>query len=831
MKLLVTHSSPDFDALSSLALAKLVHPGAVAVLQGTIPASMERVLELYKDTLEFTAAEDIKLTDVTELIVVDTSDKDRIAPFNELLGKVPVTLYDHHPRTQDAIPAVRGLHREVGATASILTLLLSSQNIAIPAELASLALLGIHDDTGSLSYPSTRSEDYDAAAHLLRSGASLEFLQTFLREHYETSHRELFAKMLESSRTHDVLGHSVVLAKFRHDKYIPGLAPLCNELLEFYTSEAAFILAEMAEKTFVIARSRTTFDVAKTLEEAFNGGGHPSAGFARTDLSLDEAEAKLLDVLPHHTTPELTAKDVMSRPVKTIQDTASLSEAQQLLIYFGHNGLPVIDAKGRLVGILSRRDLDKARHHVLAEREVRSLMTQPVISATETTPTRDLETLMQQHGIGRIPILRGNELVGIVTRSDVLRARHPVQIHTTLADELFQRLPQGALSAITKAQEVLEHGTLYLVGGTVRDLYLGISIQDYDLLLEGANTSQFAKKLQAALGGRLTCHDDFGTCTLELENGLTLDIATARDEYYDHPGALPTITQSTLQKDLARRDFSINTLALKLAPKPATLLDPFNALTDLHAKKLRILHPLSFIEDPTRMLRGARLAGRLGFSWEEATHERIAPALATQVLSHVSPSRFRTELELTLKELRVTPALKHLQNCGALGAIFGMTLNPSWTQHLDTLRQTLVFNGESYLLTLLMSIAEDDLTKKLETFGWPTRYLDSLKRLREIEKTGGVSSPQFTKLNEAEKLAARALSDELDKRIQDLTLQFMERRLTGQDVLDLGLKSGPDVGRVLAHVATARDAGQVCTFEDELELARQLVRVIIQETQ
>jgi tRNA nucleotidyltransferase (CCA-adding enzyme) len=825
VKLLVTHNSPDFDALSSLALAKLLHPGSVAVVQGSIPEAVLRVLELYRDTLELGSLETLDLTKVTELVIVDTSDPKRIAPFDTLLSTIPITVYDHHPRDDDAIPAAKGIHREVGATATLLTLLLKSRNLTIPAPLASLALLGIHDDTGSLRYSATTHEDYEAAAHLLSQGASLEFLQTFLRENFEEGHRDLFAAMLESAHSLEVEGHMIVVASLQVETYLPGLAPLCNELLEFYTAEAAFTLVRSEEKTFVIARSRSSFNVASALGEAFGGGGHVHAGFAKTTLSLAEAEAKLLEVLPRHTTPYLVAKDIMSAPVKTIRDTATLSEAQSLLIHFGHNGLPVLDARSRLVGMLSRRDLDKARHHALADESVASLMSKQVIQAEETTKLSDLESLMVRHSIGRIPIMRSAKLVGIVTRTDLIRAKHQrSQPQDTRAEDLLKGLPQATRQALEKAQTLLSQGALYLVGGTVRDLLLGSSIQDCDLVVEGSSAKQLAGALQQELGGKLTCHEAFDTCTLEFENGLLLDIATARDEFYAHPGALPSVTPGSLQQDLARRDFSINTLAIRLAPGPVLLLDTFQGLSDLKAKQLRILHPLSLSDDPTRILRGARLAGRLGFTWEEETRQRIAAALDATILRRVSPSRLRTELELTLNESNVTPALEVLAECGALSKMFGLALDKRLLQGLDTLRQDSLVSSESYLLALLLSVPHDHLKEQLETFGWPLRYQDSVKRLRSIQGSETLSSETFAKLTEPEKMVLRAFNPVLDKRIQDLTLQFSERRLTGKDVLDLGLKPGPEVGRVLADVAKARDAGLVNTFDDELELAKKLVQ-------
>jgi tRNA nucleotidyltransferase (CCA-adding enzyme) len=376
----------------------------------------------------------------------------------------------------------------------------------------------------------------------------------------------------------------------------------------------------------------------------------------------------------------------------------------------------------------------------------------------------------------------------------------------------------------------MSEGQLYLVGGLVRDVLLGITsnLQDIDLVVEGVASITVARQLQKQLGGKLECHPTFGTCTLDIGESV-IDIVTARREHYDPPGTLPKVSFSTIKDDLARRDFSMNALAVRLYPAALELLDFHEGVKDLQTKHLRVLHQDSFNDDPTRIVRGARLAGRLGFRWEEKTRIQLDEALRSPSLANVSKDRLKQELGLTLTEKKVTPALGVLQDCGALAALFGLTLNVPMTTRLDALRQTLDVPAESYLLALLLMKSKADLTPWLETFNYSPRYLESVDRLLEIKNTQEVWGQQFAKLTAAETCAVRSLSSDLDQRIQDLTLQFTQRRLSGKDVLDLGLKSGPDVGAVLARVAKARDSGQVQTFEDELGLARKLVRVMTEK--
>ena len=833
MKIVVGHLSPDFDALASLALARLAHPGAVAVVAGGLSDEVEAVARLYEDRLGLRRAEDVVLAEVEELIVVDTSAPARVAPFDALLGQVPVTLYDHHPRPENAIQAARGVQREVGATASLLTLLLESQDIAIPAELASLALLGIHDDTGSLSYDLTRAEDHAAAAHLLRSGASLAFVRRYLYSARDDAKREILEELAQNAELTTVLDHPVVLARLQRDDYVADLAPLCTELLEVRSAEAAFILARMDGTTHVIARASDSFDVSAALKEAFGGGGHKGAASAKTDLALEETEAKLLRALARHGRAPVTARDIMSRPVTTVPEATTLGAARGVLERGGYHGAPVVNAAGDVVGLIDRRTLDRAAQHELSDVSVKGFMRRKFVTAAPTASLSELETLVQETNVGRILILNADEsnlgnLVGLVSRSDLLGARHRGGYATAQNDAaaLLERLPHAARDALQAAQAALEPGTsLYLVGGTVRDAVLGVAMQDLDLSVEGSTADTLGSSLQRRLGGELSCHFDFGTCTLTLPSGLVVDLAGARRETYAHPGALPTVEPGSVAHDLARRDFTLNALAIRLGAAPA-FIDPYDGLKDLKTKELRTLHPLSFVEDPTRILRGARLAGRLGLDLEEDTRAQIPAALAPAVLGRVSASRLRAELELTLSENAVTPALRVLETTGALAAMFGTTLDARLTERLDTLRHTETVPDESYLFALLLGVPEHVLAARLERFHLPRRYLGIMEQLRSVRTRNDVTREQLEASGESEHSLIKTFSEALEAQVLAFATNADERKLRGRDVLDLGLPPGPEVGDILKQVAQARHRREVGTFDEELALARRLVKAL-----
>ena len=348
----------------------------------------------------------------------------------------------------------------------------------------------------------------------------------------------------------------------------------------------------------------------------------------------------------------------------------------------------------------------------------------------------------------------------------------------------------------------------YLVGGTVRDLLLGVPGRDVDVVIAGAGGSGqsdprgLALRVRDDVGGRLVCHEGFLTCTLTLPS-VTLDLAAARTEHYARPGALPTVTPGTLQSDLYRRDFSVNTFAVGLA-EPDTLLSVPGATGDLEHRLLRTLHDRSFFDDPTRIVRGARLAGRLGFGYDPTTRQALKTALAAGVHRYVSPDRLKNELFLTLAEPNVAPAITNLAASGALDALYGLADTPLIAK-LDTLRADGDVADESYLLALLLERPDNEARTFVKTFGLPERVLAVKTRLQ-------------TDPTDAKTLSERAVVQALG-----VALPPDYPRVRGSDVLSLGLPAGPEVGRVLNLLERARRAGRVASFADELTLAERLV--------
>lgn len=841
MRLVVAHENLDFDALGSLLLAKRLFPGAVGVLVGGLEGRLKEVVALHEDHLGLLPASAVDLLQVREVIVVDTARADRIGPIGELVGKVPFQVYDHHPRTPQDLPAAGGVVEAVGSTVSLLMPMLVAQGLELSPLEATLAYAGIWEDTGGFSYPGTTAQDLQAAAQLLRQGAEPERVREWVRERYGPEARELLSQLLRQSRVEERHGFRLLIAAAKEEGYVPALAPLAHTLLDLYDSAGVLMELELGKETLFIARSRERLDVGGWLAEV-GGGGHARAAFAKVEGPLEPTEQLLLSRLEAHLAAGPTLRERMSRPVAVLPEGLTVAQALEELRLRGFGGMPVVAAAAlahtrleegpavRVYGIARRRDLERALRHGLGEAPVRGVLSRAVILPPQT-PLHEAEQALKS-GAGRVLVGEplGDDLYrleGIFTRTDLYRAPPPGP-RGNLAQQVWERLPRGVQEVLERIQQAYPEGGIYVVGGTVRDALLGMGGPDLDLVLEPLTVfasqsnhrrnrlDELARQLVGWFGGSFGLHVAFGTARVKLGFGLEVDLAEAREEYYPHPGALPQVRPSSIARDLERRDFTVNALALRLSPR-LEIVDLFDGLADLEARLLRPLHPLSFVEDPSRILRGVRLAARLGFRFAPEALAQIPSALQPEVLAQASKSRLRDELLLTLGEASATRALGLLAELGVAEPMFGMGASPQVREAFAALEPILQTTSDPeaavaarlYLLLYFHPDPEGFLTR----YNLPRRYAEGLRHLR-FPPEDPDDIRKFVGLPEA----FRALHPE-----RALWLLTPRRMLMGRDLLEMGLPSGPKIGEVLRKVAEARLRGEVLSYEDELEFARKLV--------
>lgn len=692
MRLVVGHANPDFDAYAATVAAARLFDGAYGVFLGSQNANVREFHNMHHEFLPFTDLKGLELEAVTEIVMVDTRDPARIGELGPVVRRpgVRVIVYDHHPAQADDIVPAEDRSMDVGATTSILVHEIMRAGVELTPLEASLFALGIHEDTGSLTFPGSTAFDAEALAWLMSAGADTDVLNRFLARTLDPGQRDLLAQLESSLRIWDIHGQSVAVGVATTGEYVDSAGVLTHHVVEDLGYRVAFGVVTMPERTQIVARSRVPEVDVGAVMARLGGGGHPqaaSAGF-RT-LSEEDALARVREALLAEVRPPLRAVDVMSAPVRTIGPDSSMEDAGVVMSRWGHGGLPV-EEDGRLVGMVTRKDVDKAVRHRLDHAPVRGFMGRDVITVARDTPLTELERLMAGRGIGRIPVLSGGRMVGIVTRKDVLRAQHgdsyldhrvvgghPAATAAFLGG-VRRLLPGEVTDLLERVGRIAEESGLraHVVGGFVRDMLIGVRNLDIDIVVEGDGIA-LAKHVGADLGAKVDVHERFGTAVVVASPELHIDFASSRSEYYTKPGALPTVEPSTLRQDLFRRDFTINAMAACVDPSCfGSIADPFGGLSDLESRTVRVLHAISFVDDPTRVLRAVRFETRYDFRLDEHSEQLARRAVQMGLLAEVPGTRLRQELLSLIDEPLPVLAFERLHEIGALAWVLPRGADP-----------------------------------------------------------------------------------------------------------------------------------------------------------
>ncbi|MFS8835069.1 CBS domain-containing protein [Synechococcus sp. WC101] len=732
MDLILCHQSADFDTLGAAVGAARLYPSArIALTGGSLPGVQE-FLALYRDEFPLIELRSVDPRQVQRWILVDCYDPDRLGKAAAWLS-VPgakIEIFDHHlPATplEELWPQQQvSAHIEaVGSTCTLLVERLQGAGIRLsPFERLALAL-GLHMDTGSLTFPETTARDAAALTWLMRQGVNLVVLRRFLGDGLTPPMQELLSQGLAQMQVEAVGEYRLGTWLLELPEFVPGLAGLVMRLMDLTGVDVLLLVARQGERLSLIGRARQEFAQLGRVMARYGGGGHDCAAAATLKASPDQplpdpaqVLSDLSQAVKERIPPPVTAKDLMSSPVRTIRPEVTIQEAQRVLLRYGHSGLVVVDGQGRLVGVISRRDIDIALHHGFGHAPVKGYMTTDVKTLSPDTPLAEIQRLMVQWDIGRLPVLQDGQLVGIVTRTDVLRHLHQLPaLSPQLAspalscplDLTFAALSPQHRRLLEEAARIADEKglRLYLVGGAVRDLLLHrwgrqpsscLERLDLDLVVDGPYPSTpqgtdppgwgliLGKALKQHFPeARLEIHGKFQTAALIWPGGFCVDIASARTEFYPYPASPPEVAMGSIHQDLYRRDFSINALALRLnGPQRGQLLDFFGGQADLQKGIIRALHPNSFIEDPTRIYRAVRFAVHLGFRLDPATEEWIRAAVASGLHDAVGGERLKQELAYILRSRDWPLAFERLAAWGALRCIHpALTWDPSLYRRLQ----------------------------------------------------------------------------------------------------------------------------------------------------
>ncbi|MBS3984232.1 MAG: CBS domain-containing protein [Selenomonadales bacterium] len=868
MEVIVCHTNADFDALGSLVAAKLLRPRAMACFPGHINKKVKELYSLYKDSLNLTLLEHINVQEVTHLIVVDTQSADRIGKLKPLFlrSDVKLTIIDHHPK-QALLPEWATVRIEaVGATTTLLVEEIRARKMSLTPSIATVLATAIYSDTACLTAGYTTARDAEAVAFLLAEKANLEVVASYTRSPLSDGQRSLFEELLASSRDIAVKDAKIKLTTCEVNEYVDGLAVLTGKLAEIDDCDACIAVVNMDGRVHVVGRSKSNRIDMHKLMQRFGGSGHAQAASATLKDASRAELAQIEQYLEEIVEPPLRVRDIMSSPVRSVTPDTTMAEAGQLMLRCGHSGLPVTEG-GRLVGIISRRDLDKANHHGLENAPVKGFMSSQVVVVSANASLEEVQRMLITKDIGRLPVVDENGgVIGIVTRTDVLRTLHGKSYphwyqanyrsrpdQETLGDENATAALEAHIGRRTMGLLLLigqeadrQSARAYLVGGLVRDIFIGHENADVDVVVEPL-AIPLAQRIAKLLGASCVEYPKFGTATVTLPHGETIDFVTARTEFYAMPAALPDVENASIRQDLYRRDFTINTLAVVLNQGQfGRLLDFFGGRDDLTQGLVRVLYNLSFVEDPTRIIRAIRFEQRYGFRIEEQTERFLRNALENGVLEKVSREKLRDELQLMLSEPAAARSILRMDELGVWPHILpNFLLSDNQIKTMRRIAQTmrdfglenegkpsLIFDQFAvFTAVILMYKPFSDWPPLIESLKLPRKARDvclevalHMEAVSAAFHASKASLPDIWLMMEelsveAQLIIASLLGQEIFRELRALHAKVTERPMvSGQDLIQRGVTPGPLMGRILAELKKARLAGLIPTQEAELLL-------------
>jgi tRNA nucleotidyltransferase (CCA-adding enzyme) len=890
MLLILTHEKSDFDAIASQLAAHKLYPEGIPLLSRHLNRNVQQFLNLYWDALPYMRAVEWQRKRVDEILLVDTQNLNSV---RGIVKKPLVRVIDHHIGQKQRKGWIYNVEA-VGATTTLLVEMLQKAGLTLTVEEATLLMLGIYEDTGSLTYDTSTTRDARAVAWLFEQGAQLGVVRRFLTMPLTAKQQALYDELQSNAEWLRIQGRTVVVATaVAPQGFSDEISSVAHRLRETLTPDGLFVLVQLGRDVQLVARSsHEDIDVSQVAGE-LGGGGHSraAAGLVIND-NVAAVGQRIKDYLPQIIKPMTRVAEIMSYGVQTIVPDLTINEAAQMMQRSGHEGYPVVAPdSARIKGLLTRHAVDRAMNHELGHLPVKRIMKAGTFIVRPSDSIERVQELMLSEGWGQIPVIADDagqagvdiHPIGIVTRTDLLNHWFKPVIESAESD--MRALLEDSLStplwamvqAVGESADKLKM-PLYFVGGLVRDLLLKAPSVDLDMVVEG-DAIELVRLLQGRYGGEVHTHARFGTAKWFITGDIWrtlagqypvsgaevediedidslpdfVDFVTARSEFYNEPSALPEVEQGSIKLDLHRRDFTINTLAVRLdGAHLGELLDFYGGRRDLELGLVRVLHSLSFIDDPTRILRAVRLEQRLDFQIESRTLELLADSLP--MLSRVTGSRIRHEIELSLNEADPLSVMERLDELNVMGHIQD---GLAWTAEAakyyslvphfkgDPIWQK-TFSEKSreflYFILWIAPLPVDVQEKTVERLRGRKATRDDVLAVNELLKMlkGLPVEPKPSQVSRACRpyrprvlLAARIMLDkdplgtQLDHYFAEL--RFVKTALNGDDLRALGLTPGPSFNVYLGRLLDARMDGLVSDEAGERLLLAEIVAEIGEE--
>ncbi len=870
LTVITTHINADFDAVASMLAAQKLYPEALVVFPGSHEKTLRNffVQSMVYHLFKMADIRELDFSAIRRLVLVDTRQPGRIGKFSTLLEQndLEIHIYDHHPAAPGDIQGQYEVTEMTGATVSILTHIIREKGIVLTSDEATILCLGIYEDTGSFTFSSTTEKDFLAAAFLLSKGANLDVVSNLISREINPEQVGILNDMLRALNRYYVRGIEIALSTIEMDNYVSDFAFLSHKMMRMENLSVLFAVARMGNKIYVVARSKTPDVDVGAIVGILGGGGHAFAASATIrDKTLAQVENELLEILHENIRSGKRAKDLMSSPAIRVMSDISCEDARNLLTRYNINALLVVkkqDGRDELMGYISRQVIAKAVYLKLEQTPVSVYMSTEIASVGPDAELQEIQEKIIDNKQRVLPVVENDTIIGVITRTDLLNVlvRQSQYRNAGLPDPFREdvnartrniiRLMRERLSP--KLMEILENvGKIanelnlgaYMVGGFVRDLFLFRKNEDLDIVIEGDGI-MFAHQYAKLNKARCHPHEKFGTAVIIFPGGFKIDVASARMEYYRFPADLPTVEMSSIKLDLFRRDFTINTLAVQLNPdKFGTLIDFFSAQKDIKEKTIRILHNLSFAEDPTRVFRAIRFEQRFGFTIGKLTSSLIENAVKMDFFKQLSGRRIFTELRQILEEENPAPAIQRLEDYDLLRFIHpSLKLSRKMTVILNSIKNVLswhdlLFLEEEYTrwtvyLTALLSECNRNTTDEIcnrleiaqryrvifcdERFG-AERCIYKIQGDLPMKNSDIYKHLSVFRIEILLYMMAATQNEDIKKAISYYFTQLRQIKplIKGKDLKDMGIEPGPIYKKVLDAVLEAKLNGELKSYEEE----------------
>ena len=878
LTVITTHINADFDALASMLAAQKLYPGALVVFPGSQEKNLRNFfIKSMVYLFNMADIKDIDFTSLKRLVLVDTRQASRIGKLSSLLDRpdIDIHIYDHHPPMSNDIKGHYEVHHLTGATVTIITEILMEKGIDISPDEATIMCLGIYEDTGSFTFPSTTERDFIAAAFLLSKGANLNVVSNLTSREISPEQVGLLNDMIQAAIRYNINGVEIVITTVSTDNYVSDFAFLVHKIVKMENLDAIFAIARMGDKMYLVARSRIPEVDVGAIVTPMGGGGHTFAAAATIKgKTLAQIEHELAEILYSKIRSRSRAKDLMSSPAIKVEADVSCKDAGNFLTRYNINALLVTErhnGKDNLLGFITRQVIEKAMFHGLDHIPVKEYMTTELASVEPDAELLEIQEKIIENKQRVLPVIDNGIIAGVITRTDLLNslvrqsrhtdsplpdpAKEPGHARTRnilkFMKERFSRRIVDILKTIGEKADEIGYDA-YVVGGSVRDLFLYRTNEDIDIVIEGDGIA-FAKEFVKTVDARIHSYEKFGTAVIIFPDGFKIDVASARMEYYKFPAALPTVEMSSIKLDLFRRDFTVNTLAIQLnTHRFGLLIDFFAAQKDIKEKTIRVLHNLSFVEDPTRVFRAIRFEQRFGFTIGKLTSRLIENAVKMDFFKRLSRRRVFAELRQILEEENPTAAIIRLNEYGLLNVIHpSIILTKELIALFNSVKKVLswhdlLFLEETYMKWAVYFLALTrhcdketideicmpiELSPRYRTIFCKERF-EADKCLVWMEKNQSVKNSTLYQRLSVFKIElilymmAATKHEKVKRSISNYftRLRHIDTSIKGKDLKKMGLEPGPVYREILQAVLDAKLNGQIKTRSDELVFVKDYVQ-------